>query len=165
MTMKKTFITLVLLMVWAGSVHAHSDIASLPPAVAALSYKQVLYMNPDDVAARNGLAMAYIRLDKLQDAQKEFAYVLKKDANNFDALDGYGVLLMRAGKPKDALQYFRKAASINGKDVMVYVHLSAAFDKLKERDKAQAALKKAQSLASPDELKKIEAERSFLYGR
>jgi hypothetical protein len=48
---------------------------------------------------------------------------------------------------------------------MVFVHLSVAFDKLKDRDKAQAALKKAQSLASPEELKKIEGERSFLYGR
>jgi Flp pilus assembly protein TadD len=109
--------------------------------------------------------MAYVRTNELKEAQKEFAYVLKKDANNFDALDGYGVLLMRAGKYKDALQYFRKAASINGKDVMVYVHLSVAFDKLNDRDKAQAALKKAQSLASPEEVKKIEAERSFLYGR
>jgi len=162
--MKKLFITLVLWAVCTGPVYAHSDLESLPPAVAVMSYKHILYMNPDDLAMRNKLAMAYVRTNELQEAQKELAYVLKKDANNFDALDGYGVLLMKAGKHKDALQYLRKAASINGKDVMVYVHMSVAYDKLKDSDKARAALKKAQSLASPEELKKIEAERRFLYG-
>ena len=140
-----------------------------------MSYRHILYMNPDDLAtlnksaamraAQRHAAMAYIRTNELQEAQKQLAYVLKKDADNFDALDEYGVLLFKAGKYGDALKYFRKAASINDKDVMVYVHMSVAYDKLKEQDKARAALKKAESLASPDEGAKIEAERRFMYGR
>jgi Flp pilus assembly protein TadD len=163
--MKKLFLTLVVCLVYAGAAWAHSDIDSLPPAVAVLSYKQILYLNPDDLSARNGLAMALVRTNKLQEAQKELHYILKKDPNNFDALDGYGVLLIKAGKHKDALQYLSKAASINKEDTMLYVHLSVVYDKMRDRDKAEAALKKAQSLASPDELKKIEAERRFLYGK
>jgi Flp pilus assembly protein TadD len=122
-------------------------------------------MDPDDLPTRNKLAMAYVRTNELEEARKQLAFVLKKDASNFDALDGYGIMLVRAGKHKDALKYFRKAAGINGKDVMVYVHMSVAYDKLKDQDKAQAALKKAKALASKDELEKIEAERRFLYGR
>jgi Tfp pilus assembly protein PilF len=69
------------------------------------------------------------------------------------------------GKNKDALKYLDKAVSINGRDVMVHVHMSVVYEKMRKRDKAQAALKRAKSLASPEELKKIEAERRFLYGR
>ncbi len=163
--MKKLVLTLIICLIWVGSAYAHSDLESLPPAVAIMSYKHILYMNPDDLATRNKLAMAFIRTNELQEAQKELAYVLKKEENNFDALDGYGVLLIKAGKYKDALQYLSKAASINKQDTMLYVHLSVLYEKMKEGDKAEAALKKAQSLASPEELNKIEAERSFLYGR
>jgi Flp pilus assembly protein TadD len=163
--MKKLVLTLIMCLVWIGSAWAHSDIDNLPPAVAVLSYKQILYLKPDDLTARNGLAMALVRTNKLQEAQKELQYVLEKDPNNFDALDGYAVLLIKVGKHKDALQYLSKAAGINKQDAMLYVHLSVVYDKMKQRDKAQAALRKAQALASPEELKKIEAERRFLYGR
>jgi Flp pilus assembly protein TadD len=109
--------------------------------------------------------MALVRTNKLQEAQKELHYILKKDANNFDALDGYGVLLIKMGKNKDALKYLNKAVSINGRDVMVHVHMSVVYDKMRSHREARAALQKAQSLASPDELKKIDAERRFLYGK
>ena len=163
--MKKLLLTLILCLAWTASAMAHSDIENLPPAVAVLSYKQILYLNPDDLDTRNRLAMALVRTNQLQEAKKELQYILKKDPRHFDSLDGYGVILIRMGQHKDALEYLNKAASINKEDVMVYVHMSVAYEKLGSREQAQSALKKVQSFASPSELKKIEEERRFLYGR
>ena len=163
--MKRCFLLIILCAAWATSAWGHSDIEGLPDAVAIMSYKQILYLNPDDLEARNKLAMALYRTNKIEEAEKELEYVLKKDPNNFNALDGYGVVLIRAKKYKDAMQYLDKALRVNDKDVMVHVHVSVAYEKMNMRDQATAAWKKAQSLASPEERKQLRNEWKIVSGQ
>ena len=48
---------------------------------------------------------------------------------------------------------------------MVHVHLAVLYDKIKMRDKAKFEWKRAQSLASADERKKLRQEWDLVAGR
>jgi tetratricopeptide (TPR) repeat protein len=164
--MKKFLLACLLCCMWSGAAWAHSDIEGLPDSVAIMAYKQVLYLNPGDLATRNELAMAHCRRGNLADAKEELQIVLKKEARNFDALDGMGVVLLKTGQYKEALTYLEKAVKVNDKDPMVYVHLSAAFHKLKMSDKAKTHWKKAQSLVSTRaERNKLKQELQWVAGK
>lgn len=163
---KKLLLAGLLCLIWLGSAWAHSDIEGLPDSVAIMAYKQILYLNPGDLATRNELAMAHCRRGNLADAKKELQVVLKKEVGNFDALDGMGVVLLKTGQYKEALSYLEKAVKMNDKDPMVHVHLSAAFHKLKMANKAKAEWKKAQSLVSSRaERNKLKQELKWVASR
>ena len=66
---------------------------------------------------------------------------------------------------QEALEYLKKAAIINEQDVMVHVHLSVVYQRVKSPKKAQGELDKARSLTSdPHELKHIEEELELVSG-
>jgi Flp pilus assembly protein TadD len=158
-------IALVLCLAWVGLAGAHGDVSKLPESVQIEQYKLKIWMNPDDLVTRNKLAMAFYRSKQLAEAEEELRYILSKDAANFDALDGLGIVLIKRGQYKDALEYLQKAARMNEKDVMVHVHLSVVYEMMKLPEKAQGALRKAKSLASnPHELKHIEEELHLVSG-
>jgi Tfp pilus assembly protein PilF len=130
-----------------------------------MQYRLLLYMSPEDPGPRNELAMALYRTNQLEEAEKELRHILEKDSRNFDALDGLGIVLIKMGRCEEALQYLEKAVSINEQDVMVRVHLSVVYEKLKVPEKSQRELDKARSLTSdPVELENIEKERKLVSG-
>jgi Flp pilus assembly protein TadD len=122
-------------------------------------------MDPDDLTVRNKLALALYRNNQLKEAKEELTYILEKDSANFDALDAMGIVLLGMGEYKEALEYLNKAAKVNKNDVMVHVHLSVVYEKLKSADKAKSELDKARSLTSgPTELEDIEKELKMVRG-
>ncbi len=164
--MKQLCVQMMLCLVGVGLAWGHADIEGLPDAVAILAYKQILYLSPDDLATRNKLAMALFRKNQLEDAKKELGYILKRDPKNFDGLDGFGLILIKTQKYEEALQYLKKAVAINDKDMMVHVHLSAVYQKMKLSQEAQEELKKARSLAAdPMQVKRIDEELRFVTAR
>ena len=164
--MKKLCIQMMLCLVGVGVAWGHGEIEGLPDAAAILAYKQILYLSPDDHDTRNKLAMAFFRKNQLEDAKKELTYILKKDPQNFDALDGFAVVLIKTGRYEEALPYLEKAVGINDKDMMVHVHLSAVYQKLKLSQKAREALTKARSLAADRrEARRIDEELRLVTGR
>ena len=163
--MKKLSLTFILCLVWAGWAWAHGDISQLPDSVQIMQYRLLLHMNPDDPAPRNGLAMALYRKNQLEEAEKELRYILKRDSLNFDALDGLGIVLIKMERHQEALQYLKKAVTINEQDMMVHVHLSVVYEKLKLPESALSELNKARSLASgPIQLEDIEKELKLVSG-
>jgi tetratricopeptide (TPR) repeat protein len=164
--MKKLGVQMMLCLVGVGLAWGHADIEGLPDAAAILAYRQILYLTPDDLATRNKLAMALFRKNQLEDAKKELGYILKRDPRNFDALDGFGVVLIKTERYEEALQYLKKAVAINDKDVMVHVHLSAVYQKMKLSQEAQEELKKARSLATDRrQVKRIDEELRLVTAR
>ena len=164
--MKKLSVTIALCLVWVASAWAHSDLSQFPSSVQIVQYKTSLWMNPDDLETRNKLAMAFYLTNKLEEAEEELMYVLKKDPQDFDALDGLGVVLIRKKNYPEALDSLGKAVKINEHDVMVHVHLSAVYHKMNEQDKAKDAWKKAKSLAkSRAQRKEMEQEFKYVSGR
>lgn len=163
--MRGLSMALVLCLVWVGLAGAHGDVSRLPNSVQIEQYKLKIWINPDDLVTRNKLAMAFYRSKQLAEAEEELRYILTKDSADFDGLDGLGIVLIKMGKYQDALEYLEKAARMNEQDVMVHVHLSVVYQKMKLPEKAQGALRKARSLASnPHELKHIEEELHLVSG-
>ena len=163
--MKKLCFTFILCLVWAGWAWAHGDISKLPNSVQIMQYRLLLHINPDDPAPRNGLAMALYRTNQLEEAEKELRYILKRDSLNFDALDGLGIVLIKMERHQEALQYLKKAVTINEQDLMVHVHLSVVYEKLKLPESALSEMNKARSLASdPIQLEDIEKEIELVGG-
>lgn len=157
--MKKLFFMFVLCLFWADCAWSHGDISKLPDSVQIMQYRLLLYMDPENPAPRNDLAMALYRTNQQDEAQKQLTYILERDAVNFDALDGLGIVLIRRGKYQEALQYLNKAIKINEEDVMIHVHLAVLYQKMKMPNKARSELEKAKFLASdPIELENIEKE-------
>jgi Flp pilus assembly protein TadD len=162
--MNRLIIALLLTLSMAGTAAAHGNISKLPDSVQILQYKMKLYMNADDAATKNNLAMAYFRTGQFDEAIKQLDEVLAKDGNNFNALDGMGVVLIKQGKGKEALEYLSRAETVNGKDLLLHVHLSQAYSLAGQKDKADAELAKAKSLAagSKEQLAQIDQELKLL---
>jgi Tfp pilus assembly protein PilF len=160
-----TAVTSICALLLTNPAWAHLDIEGLPDSVAIISYKQTIYVNPDDLTARNKLAMALCKTGELEEAQKQARYVLDKDPKNFNALDGLGVIYMKMGRHEDAMKYFNEAVKINDKDVMVHVHLAAVYYKMQEKEKARKEWQKARSLITTgDELTKMKNELRWVSG-
>jgi len=146
--MQKLFIALCLVLLTVGGAAAHGNISKLPDSVQILQYKMKLYMNADDAGVKNKLAMAYFRTNQLKEAKNELTSILKKDANNFNALDGMGIVLLKEGNATEALSYLKRALLINDKDMFLHVHLSVTHTQLKQAKLAQDEMDKAKALAS-----------------
>jgi len=161
--MTKLFFALFLLAVSAGSAAAHGDISKLPDSVQIMQYQMLLYMDTNDLDTKNNLAMAYFRTGKLAEAATELDGVLKKDAHNFNALDGMGVVLLKQKKADEAMKYLERALTVNDKDALLHAHLSVAYEQLKKPEQAAAALKKAGELApSPEGAAAVQKELQLL---
>jgi tetratricopeptide (TPR) repeat protein len=144
--MQKILLACLFWVLSAGSAAGHGGISNLPDSVQIMQYKMLLYIDPDDAETKNNLAMAYFRTNELAEAAKQLEEVLAKDAKNFDALDGMGIVLIRQGKASEALEYLERAKAINDKDAHLYVHLHLAYTQLNQPDQADQALKTAESL-------------------
>ena len=161
--MQKLLVALSIVLLLAGSAAAHGNISKLPDSVQILQYKMQLYMNADDADTQNNLAMAYFRTNQLDDAIAELESILEKDPNNFDALDGMGIVLIKKGSADKALEYLQRALKINDKDLMLHVHLSIAHEQLNQMDLAKVEMDKAKAMASgPEDLTGIENEVKLL---
>jgi tetratricopeptide (TPR) repeat protein len=163
--LKKLILALFLLVLTAGSASAHGDISNLPDSVQIMQYKMLLYMDPDDAETNNKLAMVYFRTDQLDLAAQELKGVLAKNADDFNALDGMGIVLLKQKKADEALKYLERALAVNDKDVMLHAHLSLAYEQLGQTDRAAASLKKAQELSSgPNAAAAIQKELKLITG-
>ncbi len=163
--MKKLSLLLFVCLLWTNVAWGHGNISKLPSSVQVMQYKMKLYMNKNDLNARNGLAMALYRTGKLDKAVEELTTVLKADPQNFDATDGMGVILIKKEKYKEALEYLQKALALKEKDIMVHVHLAVVYDKLNLADKSKAELETAGSLVSDaTEIENIDKELKIVSG-
>ena len=157
--MQKIILALFMLIFSVSSAAAHGGISKLPDSVQIMQYKMLLYMDADDTATRNNLAMAYFRNGDLTKASEELTTVLEKDTKNFDALDGMGIVLLRQKKSAEALKYLEQALAINEKDSLLHVHLSLAYQQLKKTELADKAMETAKKQAStPEAIAEIQEE-------
>ncbi len=152
-----------LLFVLPSQASAHGDISKFPPSVQILQYKMALFMNPDDLETKNKLAIAYWLDGQVDEAERQFNQVLSKDNRNFNALDGMGLVLLKKGQLKQALDYFQKAEEINPSDVLVHVHKSVVYKQMNRPKECSEELERASALANgPIQKKMIEDEIKLL---
>jgi len=128
--MKQLFFVLLLtvaVQVQTSSAHINAD--SMPDSVAEVEYNIYLDFKPDDLKVRNKLGMVYYRLNKITEAQQEFLQILKKEPDNYDALDGMGLVKAAQKEYDEAVKYHKKAMAINPKDMMIPFHLGCVLEK------------------------------------
>jgi len=153
----------VFIFMFPSITYGHGDISKFPPAVQILQYKMALFMNPDDLETRNKLGLAFWLDGQLDESEGQFRQVLGKDKNNFNALDGLGLVLLKKDMPEPALKYFKKAEKINSSDLLVHVHKALAYRKMDKKDLAEKELSVARSLARDDQdQQKIKKEIKLL---
>jgi len=124
----------------ANDLQAHVDHGDMPDAIAEMEYRILLEYQPDNIEARNKLAMVLYRLDKLDEALVELQRVLELEPNNFDALDTLGLVSFKQGKTQQALEYLEAAVRINSEDPLVHYHLGLVQGKLGLLDAAETSL-------------------------
>jgi tetratricopeptide (TPR) repeat protein len=158
-------VAFALCIIWTGIAWGHGDLSRFPDSVQIEQYRLNIWLNPDDLETRNKLAMALFRSNKLGEAEEELRYVIDKDPQNFNGLDGLGIVLIKMKKHKEALGYLEEAAKINEMDVLLHVHLYVAYEKMNMDAKAQSELKKARALAAgTDEAELIDKEIDLIGG-
>lgn len=84
---------------------------NLPAAVETFS--RVIGMNADFAEGWNKRATVYFLLGEDDLSLKDCAEVLKRNPQHFGVLSGYGQIYLRKGDLERALNYFRRALTIN----------------------------------------------------
>ena len=77
------------------------------------------------------------------EAQKTMARALELDRDNVMALDIYGSIFLRAGKPLEALPHLERAAKLAPRDPRVQYHLALAYAATSNRSAARDAISEA----------------------
>lgn len=76
-------------------------------------------------------------------AQKTMNRALELARDNVAVLDTYGELLLRAGKPLEALPYLERAGKLAPRDPRVQYHLALAYSATSNRSGARDAITEA----------------------
>jgi tetratricopeptide (TPR) repeat protein len=90
---------------------AQMQSGELPAAVETFS--RVIGMNPDFADGWNKRATVYFLLGEDDLSLKDCAEVLKRNPQHFGVLSGYGQIYVRKGDLERALDYFRRALTVN----------------------------------------------------
>jgi|AZIJ01.1.fsa_nt_gi putative PEP-CTERM system TPR-repeat lipoprotein len=89
-------------------------------------YKTWIVDNPKDVSARLALANMHVKNGGADLAMSQYQHVLEHDGSNLVALNNLAWFL-RDSKPKQALEYARKAEEVDGESAAVQDTLAMAF--------------------------------------
>jgi tetratricopeptide (TPR) repeat protein len=98
---------------------------------------------------RANLAVAYLQLGHLDQAEKELNRALAQNPQMVEAWTNLGSTLMRMGRLKESIEASKKALEIMPDFAMAHNNLAAAFLEQRDRDKAREHALKARELGYP----------------
>lgn len=79
---------------------------------AIVQYRKYLEKNPRDTNARVDLGICYFETSNLEEARKEMEVALKYDPKHVAAHFNLGIVSLRAGKVKEANEWFKKTIAL-----------------------------------------------------
>jgi tetratricopeptide (TPR) repeat protein len=79
---------------------------------AIVQYRKYLEKNPGDANARVDMGICYFETSNLDAARKEMELALKSDAKHVAAHFNLGIVSLRAGKVKEANEWFKKTIAL-----------------------------------------------------
>ncbi len=106
------------------------------------SFNRALAIQPDPKTKIN-LAAAYVRLGRLDDAEKIYREVLASDPDLAESEYGLGNIEQKRGNLSDAVQHYRKAIGIDPEYFNAYNNLGGVYLQMKDWTNAVAILKKS----------------------
>ncbi|RJX23549.1 MAG: tetratricopeptide repeat protein [Desulfobulbus sp.] len=149
----------------ASPAFAHVGADDMPDAVAEVEYSIFLEFQPKDTVIRNKLGMVYYRLNKYKEAVREFSRILKQDPDNYDALDGMGLVRAAQGEYDEAIDLHRRAIGLNDEDMMGYFHLGSALEKKGRLPEAMEAYQAARARYSKQYPQGTDNKQAVEFGR
>lgn len=78
-------------------------------------YRRALELQPRSYSGHYNLALAYLRVHKVQEARAQLEQAVSLDARQADAAYDLGIVLLELGEPSAALAQLRRARSLNPK--------------------------------------------------
>ncbi|HIJ80099.1 MAG TPA: tetratricopeptide repeat protein [Desulfuromonadales bacterium] len=91
-------------------------------------------------------------LDDLRGAARDFRTAVELNPSDYESLDGLGYQALKEGRPRDAIEMFLKAGTIEPKFAQPHIFLAIAHYQLDEVDRALEELRLAESLDPRDPL-------------
>lgn len=82
-------------------------------AQAAARFEEALHLYPDYLAARNDLGAQYLKLRRLDEAEKQFRAVLARDAKNFNAKYNLGLVHVERRDYAGAIAQLNQAIALD----------------------------------------------------
>jgi len=106
------------------------------PEKAALRFGQGLKNNPGDPGLMNGLALAYLNMNKFDLAVPLLEKAAVIDSGNAFCHENLGTAYLKIGRLRPAVQEFRRAHILRPEDPGILLNLSYAHYSLKDVDSA-----------------------------
>lgn len=110
---------------------------------AAGHFEQAVSIYPDYLAARNDLGAQYLKLKRLDEAEKHFNVVLEHDPKNFNAKFNLGLVRVERHDYPDAVSQLRQAIAIDSTRPVARLWLGFALLQTGDTAGAEAELTKA----------------------
>jgi tetratricopeptide (TPR) repeat protein len=112
-------------------------------AQAAEHFQQAISLYPDYLAARNDLGAQYLKLKRLDEAEKLFQAVLEADPKNFNAKFNLGLVRIERKDFLDAISELRQAKAIDSTRPLASLWLGVALLESGDSASAETELTKA----------------------
>lgn len=129
--------------------------------------ERALEASPDSIFVLNDLAVAKLRLKKLDEAERLIRRSFKTDDQIYAAWDTLGEILLARGDVDGAAEAFQTALKLNDKDLRVHLHVAQIHFRRGELDKSREIIRKLAAGADVfmgDDLAQYEALSQALLG-
>jgi tetratricopeptide (TPR) repeat protein len=112
-------------------------------AQAAARFEEALSIYPEYLFARNDLGAQYLKLKRLDEAEKQFQFVLARDAKNFNAKFNLGLVAVERKDYAAAIAQLNQAIAIDGTRPVARLWLGFALLETDDSAGAERELLKA----------------------
>jgi len=110
---------------------------------AATNFEQALQLYPDYLAARNDLGAQYLKLKRIDEAEKHFQIVLANDPKNFNAKFNMGLVQIERHDYTGALVLLNQAVSIDSTRPVPHLWIGIANLEMGSLQEAETSLVRA----------------------
>ncbi len=93
---------------------------------AATYFEQAISIYPEFLAARNDLGAQYLKLKRIDEAEKHFQIVMASDPKNFNAKFNMGLVQIERHDYVDAIMFLNQATSIDSTRAVAYLWIGIA---------------------------------------
>jgi tetratricopeptide (TPR) repeat protein len=115
-------------------------------------YRKGLKFSPKDEMTHQQLALSLMRLGRWDEALKNIDFILSRLPDNVICLNLKGFILLKQGKPRDALIYFKKCLRLNPYHRKSLLNIGAALSLIGEFNRSEWFLRIANEIYPKDVL-------------
>src|SRR5205085_5631475 len=113
-------------------------------------FEVAVSLYPEYLAARNDLGAQYLKLKRLDEAEKQFQLVLVRDPKNFNAVFNLGLVRVERHDYQDAIAHLNQAIALDGSRPVARLWLGFALLEMGDPRGGERELLKAVVMGGPE---------------